>query len=331
MNSLRKLFGKKQAATPSSDQPSRSAEAPAPAMKTAKVSALRLADPAHPARKQLEQTIKIVDQYVQVELAGDRTAMKVSAPVGEMEKALSSLDEAIALYPDDMDLLVAKACVLHASAQFKSAEEVLDLVLSKAPDHFEAKMWKKHWETWSDALRFPKWDERLSSLHPVMATHLRLDHRVQIVRDGMQKALAIVTGVQGPPFDSRTQIKVEWVLSKTPYGPFVAYYHKIIEPSGEPSMMEAFLPIFQPTAFSPMENYFLIQQLAFTPYCVNTLVNGNTVMLNSRIVFGQKTIQKIREIASQLASTQSYLPQHQFQSAMQWHMNNFDMEQLTFE
>ena len=167
MNSLRKLFGKKQAA--------------------AKVSALRLADPAHPARKQLEQAIEIVNQYVQVELAGNRTAMKVSAAVGEIEKALCGLDEAISIYPDDIDLLVAKACVLHASGQFKSAEEVLDLVLSKAPDHFEAKTWKKHWETWSDALRFPEWDERLSSLHPVMASHLRLDHRVQVVRDGMQK------------------------------------------------------------------------------------------------------------------------------------------------
>ena len=300
-------------------------------MNTAKVSALRLADPAHLAHEQLEQTAKIVNQYVQVELAGDRTAMKVSAPVGEMEKVLSSLDEAITMCPGDMDLLVAKACVLHASAQFKSAEEVLDVVLSKVPDHFEAKMWKKHWETWSDALRFPKWDERLSSLHPVMASHLRLDHRVQVVRDGMQKTLAIVTGVQGPPFDNRMQVKVEWVLSQTPYGPLVAYYTKIIEPSGEPSTMEAFLPIFEPTLFSPLEGYFLVQQLAFTPHCFVVLVSGTSATINRRIVFGQKTFQKLRDMVSLLTSTQSYLPQQQFKSAMQWHMNNFDMKQLTFE
>ena len=303
----------------------------APVKDRAESSTLRLADPAHPARKQLEEVTKIVDQYVQIKDTEDRPAMIVSAPTREMENAVSILDEAITLCPDDMDLLVAKASVLHASTQFKSAEEVLDIVLSKTPDHFEAKMWKSHWETWSDTLRFPKWDERLSSLHPVMATHLRLDHRVQIVRDGMQKTLAIVMGIQGPPFDSRTKIKVEWVLSKTLYGPLVAYYYKIIEPSGEPSIQEAFLPIFQPTVFSPMENYFLVQQLAFTPYCVTTLVSGNTVMLNCRIVFGPKTIRKIREIASQLASEQAYLPQNQFQNAVQWHMNNFDMKQLTFE
>lgn len=128
--------------------------------------------------------------------------MYVSAPFCEMEKALSSLGEVIAMCSDDMDLLVAKACILHASAQFKSAEEVLDLVLSKVPDH----------------------NERLSSLHPVMAFHLRLDHRVQVVRDSMQKTLAIVTEVQGPPFDNRTQVKVEWVLSQTEVGPLVVYY-----------------------------------------------------------------------------------------------------------
>ena len=331
MNLLRNLFGKKQSDITGSSQPSHGLEPLTPAVKKSNASTLRLADPAHAARKQLEQVTKIVDQNVQVELAGERTATKISAPEGEMEKAVSILDEAIAMCPDDMGLLVAKVGVLHAFAQFKSAEDVLDMVLIKIPNHFEAKMWKGHLETWSDALRFPKWDERMPSLHPGMATHLRLDHRVQIIRDGMQKTLAIVTSVQGPPFDSRTQIKVEWVLSKTPYGPLIAYYSQIIEPSGEPSTLEAFLPIFKPTLFSPMEGYFLIQQLSFAPYCFVVLVSGDNVLLNRRIVFGQKTIQKVRDMAAQLASAQSYLSQHQFQSSMQWHMNNFDMNKLIFE
>lgn len=314
MNVLSKLFEKKQ--TVASGE---------------KISALRLADPAHPARRQLEAAAGIIDQCVQIELVGERTAMKTSAPIGEMEKALSNLDEAIAMCPEDMDLLVAKAGVLHAHAQFKSAEEVLDLVLSKSPDHFEAKAWKEHWETWNDAFRYPKWDASESSPHTAMLAHLRHNHRVQIVRDGLQKALAIVTGVQGPPFDRRTQIKVEWVLSKTPHGPLVAYYVRIIEPVGEPSTMEAFLPIFQPNLFSPMEGYFLVQQLAFTPYCYVVLVEGATAILNKQIIFGQKTAQKIRSIAMQLASDASYLPQQQFNNAMQWHMNNFDMDRLIFE
>ncbi|TAL68555.1 MAG: tetratricopeptide repeat protein [Bacteroidetes bacterium] len=297
------------------------------------VPTLRLNNPAHPAQQQLRQVTKIIDQNVQVEVVGDHTVTKISAPAEDLMTALKNLDEAITLCPNDMDLLVVKATILNVSAQFKSAEEMLDLVLSQDPDHFEAKMWKNYWETWSDALRYPKWDEQSSSLHPVMATHLNIGHHVQIVRDGMQKTLAIVTGVQGPPFDKRTQVKVDWVLSKTPYGPLVAYYPKVIEPSGEPSIMEAFLPIFQPqfNQVSPLEGYFLIQQLAFTPYFFLTLTSGNDVLLNRKIFPGEKTISKIRDITSELVSSRSYLPQHQFQSAMQWHMNNFDMSQLTFE
>jgi hypothetical protein len=301
-----------------------------PATKGTNTSSQRLADPAHPARTQLEQVAKIIDKCVTVEVVGDRTATRISASLGEMQNALSILESAISACPDDMDILVAKADILHGSAQFASAEKVLDEVLRKAPDHFEAQMWKSHWDAWSNALRFPRWDERSSSLHSVMAFHLQHDHRGQVTRDGLQKALAIVTGVEGPPFDSRTQIDLEWVLSKTPYGPLVAYYVRIAEPSAEPSTMEAFLPIFEPTLFSPMEGYFLVQQLAFTPYCFVVLVNGNSVMLNRRIVLGQKAEQKVREIAAQLASTHSYLPQHQFKNAMQWHMNNFDMKQLRF-
>jgi tetratricopeptide (TPR) repeat protein len=292
---------------------------------------MRLADPKHPASKHLQQVVNIIDKYVHVEMAGERTATKISAPRGEMEKAISIIDEAISLYKDDVDLLIAKANILNASAQFESSEKMLDEVLGKVPDHFEAKMWKNHRETWSNAIRFPHWKEQSSILHPVMEFHLKCDHRVQIVRDGIQKTVAIVTLVQGPPFDKNTQIKVEWILSKTPYGPLVAYYLRIIEPTAEPSTMEAFLSIFRPSLFTPMEGLFLVQQLAFTPYCFVVLVGEKNIMLNRKIIFSQMTIDKIREIASQLNTDQSYLPQDQFKNAMQWHMNNFDMNKLKFD
>lgn len=301
-----------------------------PAGPVAHVPALRLADPNHPARAQLDRAAVILDRCVRVEVVDDRTMTQISAPAGEMSEALASLEDAIARSSADPDVLVAKACVQYATAQFGSAEETLDLVLGRDPGHFEAAMWKAHWETWSNALRCPGWDEGERTLHPVMAAHLKAEHRVQLIRDGLQKALAIVAAVQGPPFDSRTQVKVEWILSKTPYGPLVAYYTRVIEPSGEPSTTEAFLPMFQPT-FSPMEGYCLFQQLAFTPYCFVVLVDGDTVMLNRRVVFGGKATARLRAMTAQVASSRAFLPQHQFRNATQWHMDNFDMRSLRFE
>jgi hypothetical protein len=249
-----------------------------PAVRSRRSWNLRLADVAHPARRHLEQVTKIVDQYVEVEVLGDRTALKASFPTDATHQALSTLDAAVALCPDDCDLLVAKACILHASGQFKSAEEMLDVVLGKDPAHFEARTWKNHWQKWKDALRFPKWEERTSSLHPVMAAHLRLGHQVQVVRDGLQKTLAIVCQVEGPPFDNRTTSKVQWVLSQTPHGPLVAFYLRLVEPIGEPSTTEGFLPIFSPE-FIPEEGYSLVQQLAFTPYCFAVCASGSNVLV----------------------------------------------------
>ncbi len=273
----------------------------------------------------------IVDQAIQVEMAGDRTAMKVSAPAEQFRKVLSKLDDAIARCPDDVDLLLVKASVLQACGKPEAIDEVLDRVLELDPSHFEAMTWKEHPETWAGAFRFPKWDKKSAVLHPVMAAHLGLGHRVQVIRNGLQKTLAIVTQVQGPPFDGHTQVKLEWVLSETPHGPLIAYYIKLIEPAGEPSIMEAFLPDFQPTLFSPVEGYFLVQQLAFTPYCFVVLLSGNDVVLNRRIILEEKVAQRIRDIAARLSSAPSHLHQEQFKNAMEWHMNNFDAGQLTFE
>lgn len=295
-------------------------------------SALRLADPAHPARKLLDNVANIMDKYVQVVVEGERTGMRVNAPAEELDKTLAKLEQAIAQCPNDIDLLVAKANVLYASSQFKAAEEILDMVLERESSHFEAKTWKNHWDTWLSAFRVPVWREKHHAiLHPVMAAHLRHDHRVQVIRDGLQKTLAIVTQVQGPPFDRRTQAKTKWVLSETPYGLLVAYYLKIIEPAEEPSIMEAFLPIFKPALFSAMEGYFLVQQLAFAPYCFVVLVNDDDILFNRRVILGKKTVKQVQDIAEIISTSKEYLPQSQFKQAVQWHMNNFNMKNLTFE
>jgi hypothetical protein len=293
--------------------------------------ALRLCDPVHPGRKELDWVAMIVDQSIQVEMAGDRAAMVVTASADQLERALAKLDHAIARCPSDPDLLVAKACLLEASG--RSAADIgpiLEAALIQAPGHFEALNWNQHSETWTGAFRFPRWDKKSSVLQPVMAAHLSLDHRIQVVRNGLQKTLALVTQVQGPPFDTRTEVAIKWVLSQTPYGPLIAYYLKLTEPSDEPSIMEGFLPGFQPDLFAPSEGYFLIQQLAFTPYLFVVLVNGNKVTLNRRIIFDGRAAGEIREIAASLSAATSYLPQSHFQQAMQWHMNNFDAGNLKF-
>ena len=303
----------------------------APAGDGGSVAHLRLADPSHPARDLIDRAAAIADQCVQVLATGDRSAMQASFAPEQRDQALAALDEAAARCPEDLDLLVAKADLLHAAAQFKTAEEILDQVLARDPDHFEARNWKDHWDHWMNALRFPRWDQAETVIHPVMAAHLTHGHRVQLVRDGLQKAAAIVVGIQGPPLPAATQVKLLWMLSETPHGPLVAYYLRMIEPD-DADTTEAFLPIFAPGQYSPLEGTLLIQQAAFTPYCFVVLIGSSgEVLLNRRVTYSASVQNSLRQIAANVRDRGAYLPQANFQSAMQWHMDHVDLKDLKFE
>jgi len=98
---------------PPNQAPPRGAAPPSAGAK-ATSSALRLADAAHPAREHLDQAAKAVDRYVDVEVAGESTVTKVSAPVVELERLASTMDEAIAACRGDWDLIVAVPSPLRA-------------------------------------------------------------------------------------------------------------------------------------------------------------------------------------------------------------------------
>ena len=284
---------------------------------------LRLADPDHPARHELDEAVAIVDRDAEVHAA-------VLSTSTALLEAIPHLDAAIEATPEDLDVLVAKAAVLAGGLQFASAEEVVDAVLARDSDHFEARTWKEHWSSWKTALAYPAWSEDAHDLHPVMSEHLGAGHRLQIVRDGLQKTLAIVIELQGPPVDRNAKLSVDWILSRTLAGPLVAYYTRIKEGSRDPSLTEAFLPIFEPSAFAPFEGTFLVRQLGFSPYCFVVLADTNHVRFNRRLVYEGDGLRKVHELAAEVAATTSWLPQERFREAMQWHMDHFDMERMTF-
>ena len=205
------------------------------------------------------------------------------------------------------------------------------MVLSKEPHHFEAKMLNEHGGVWESMLSFPYWDEQQTSLHPLMLSRFNSGTAFQLVRDGLQKTVAIVAGGPPDPLDKHTQVKAKWVLSKTPYGSIVAYYVSIQVPMNKPVNLEMFLASAKPPLFKPTEACFLLQQLAFTPYCFIVLTNQGKVVLNKRMILGTSTIREVRDIAKQVSEQESYIGESQIKSACQWHMNNFDMDHLKFD
>jgi hypothetical protein len=292
-------------------------------------SKLRLADPGHPARHQLDEVEALIEPCITLEPAGPGTVYK-GIPTATLEQAVGMLDETIGRGPADPDLLVAKGCVLQAGAQYASAHQVFEQAVAIEPEHFEARMWNEHLATWAETFYFPGWDEAQTELHPVMARLLAAGVRTQVVRDGLQKAVAIVANVPDLPADPRTKVAVQWTLSETPQGPLVAYYLHIDPPSEPAFNDEAFLGIAEPQ-FTTSEGYSLIGQLAFTGYCFVVLVDNGRVTFNRRIVLPKATALKLREIECALAPPRPYLAHEANQAAIQWHMGHFDMSQLVWD
>jgi len=289
-----------------------------------------LSDPAHPVYKQLSEASALLDRSVRIVTFGDEIGIQTPIPIDSLKKAIAIIDDAIDNCPNDVNILVAKASLMYILSDSEATEKLLNTVLSKYPNHFEASMAMRNPQDWRYAINYPAWSEYASQLHPAMSKRLSLQQRVQLVRDGFQKTVAIVSNIQGPPLDKHTQIKLKWILSDTPYGPLIVWYLRIIEPMGEPSTMEAFLPSFQPK-FIPMEGYCLIQQLCEYPSCFIVFVQENHVIFNQKIVFNKNECEEIRNIVNKFSEAKRYISKKEFDKAMQWHMKNFRMDSLKFD
>lgn len=272
----------------------------------------------------LLQTTEIVNNHTEVRSGIMRTD-------SQMIDALVPVEQAIEMCPKNLGLLMIKALIERGASQFKTAEETIDRILQADPSYFEARMWKDHWNTWSTALQFPYWDEFQTSLNSYTTEYLSKGISFQIVRNGLQKAPALFSVIQGPPFGKGIDVKLHFVLSETPYGPIVAYYERIFEPGDQPSTQEKFLPIYRPESHIPMEQYYLMQQLALSNFIfVVYLSQSGSIMFNKKIVFSDAESENIKKIAAKLRTAGKFLAKSDSGNAMQWHMNHFKMEDLKF-
>ncbi|MDH5362739.1 MAG: hypothetical protein OEW84_05450 [Aigarchaeota archaeon] len=168
--------------------------------KPKKKAGLGLADPSHIARQEIDEASHIADQAIRLAVAGEHTLMQSNS--ADAMRIVSAIEKALEKSPDDLELLVAKSGALCCGLQFKTAEEVIDQVLSINPEHFEARQRKDHWEKWTHLFSYPSWSDTATTLHPVIAAHLRYGQVVQIVRDGLQAGIAVVRPAQRQQFSA---------------------------------------------------------------------------------------------------------------------------------
>ena len=298
--------------------------------KTTKQLKLGLADSSHPARQYIKEAAIIADQSINVVVSGDTTGMQ--ADNVSAVRLVSAIEQAIEESPDDLDLLVAKSGALCCAAQFKTAEQVIDEVLSINPEHFEARMRKDHWEKWQFVFQCPPWSLKEATLHPVMAEHLQHAHQVQIIRDGLQIGIAVVKPAQSNNFPSglSNTMRSKWepMWYDTPFGPIVAHYFLVEDNPSDPYKDEGILPTFIPGEVTSASGYWLLQRMSQINSCFLILSDGDRVLYNARYVFPKalkKTLSSISQKVVQLGAKQDV---QAFQKAIQWYMQNVDINSV---
>jgi hypothetical protein len=287
---------------------------------------LCLADPDHPARQFIDEATRIADSGVQL----TTTAMMTNSTVG-ME-LVSAIERALEEEPEDLDLLMAKSGALECSLQFKTAEEVIDHILSINPEYFEARQRKAYWEKWLHVFQYPPWSTASTSLHPVMSAHIQHNRSIQLVRDGLQIGIAVVRPVQRSDFPGglSNRMPSKWVpiWSDTPYGAIVAHYSVVVDNPSDPYKGEAFLSVNAPDEINPASAYWILQRMCHINSCFIILTDGHNILYNSRYIFPEPLKSTLSTISEKMVRQSNKMDPMAYQRACQWHMNTFDMKNV---
>jgi len=293
---------------------------------------LGLVDPNHPARREIDEASALADEVVELFVSGG-VSMVTCDSIGAM-RLVSAIDKALEKASSDLDLMVAKSAALCLAAQFKTAEEIIDRVLSLDPNHFEARQRKDHWERWRHLFHYPPWSEGASTLHPIIIENLRHERSIQIVRDGLQLGVAVFRPALPSHFPKglspAMRCKWETVLSETPYGPILAHYILIEDDPVNPFRAEGFIPALRPKEVNPMSSYWLMHRLLAMPSCFIVITNGQRVLYNKRYVFPETLRTKLKSILDKFASEPKERGIEAFRKAAKWHMEHFDMKTIRF-
>jgi acyl carrier protein len=287
---------------------------------------LGLADPNHPARQFIDEATRIADTVVQLNV----NLMETNS-ISSMQ-LVSAIERALEKEPEDPDLLVAKSGALCCAMQFKTAEEVIDHVLSIDPEHFESRQRKEFWQKWEHVFQFPPWSPAAKTLHPVMSEHFQHQHSIQLIRDGLQIGIAVARPAQSREFPGglpdRTPSRWVPIWSDTPYGAIVAHYTVIEDNPADPWKGEAFLPVSIPDETTSASGYWMLQRMCRINSCFIILTDGHNILYNNRYIFPDTLKSTLLEISDKMIRQSAKKDTEAFQKACQWHMNNFDMRRV---
>lgn len=289
--------------------------------------------PIEVVRKLTELTDKA---FLPPKPAADRPgAIAIDVSVEGNLALMEAIDASLQQYPANTDLLLAKSSALRAAGAEGHARAVIEEILARDAEQFEARLIKQHWEYWPHVCGLPPCSEGMRRIAPALVGGLREGRNVQLVRDGLGSSVAFLQEISQFRFDhglsNSMRCRWEFVPADTPFGRIVAHYVLVEDNVPSPYRQEFFLPTGKPEGISATGGYWLLQRLARLESALIILVMGDQVRYARRYVFPLQMRSGLGEIAARIAKDpRPTKTVEDFQRAVQWHMDHFDFNAIRF-
>jgi hypothetical protein len=218
--------------------------------------------------------------------------------------------------------------------QCKSAEDIIDQILERDPNQFDARLIKDEWETWPHLLQCPPCSQNAQIVSPALKGAAGRGSAV-LVRDGIDLEVALIQDVSGLIFKRELtpdlRCKWEFVRTDTPHGRIVAHYCFVEDAPKCSYLQESILQTGRPAKANGTAGYWLLQRLARQSSALFVLTKGNRVVYSNRFIFPENTRTTLRAIAKVIADEpKPCRTSDDIRVATQWHADHLDDGSIVF-
>jgi hypothetical protein len=261
--------------------------------------------------------------------------LQSTVAVSSAQAIIEAIDSCLNHHPGDVSLLLTKSSALRCLMQMKSAEDLIDEVLTRDPAEFDARLVKDEWAVWPHVLQLPPCSEGMSRLPQALMDGIASERTVHLVRDGISIGVALVHDVSDIRFrnglSQAMRCKWDFVPAETPYGRIVAHYPIVDDDPASPYRQEFFLNVNRPQKVNALTGYWLVQRLARLNSCLIVLARSDRVQYSRRFSFSEQARAQLDELAAQLINDPKPVAGIDgYRRAVKWHMDHFDFESVHF-
>lgn len=289
--------------------------------------------------KHVARAGEILDRALDRSVHG--TVSATSWQMGDVDRVIEELRQAVALEPSNPEYRYLYACALQARMQGAEAEAELKRLVVDYPDYAQAEGHLRHRERWFVPFLYPTWSESHTTVTDSISPSGRQGCFVTPVRTGCRRVVSFFGRMPGtsvkPMLRSGLRATVRAVFMNTPYCPVVGVYPLLDTHPTEPFTLETVLSVDgyrSDWADCSRSGYWLIRLLSQqdSTYLVLAEPSNGSVYFNRLIKFDAKTKSMLDSVAAQVRGIRQSERDDEtpFTRARQHFSQNFSMDNIAF-